>query len=374
MTGPPHLARPRVTRPEGRRRRRARRPAGDARPGPALPDRLRRAAARAAHLPGAAGRRATPFMVAPGLEVPAVLASPGPRPGRRGGGLGRDRRPVRPGRRAGCGSPARVALANRMWAEQVLRFRAALPGAEQSLAPAVLRELRMRKSARRGRRAAPGRAGHRPGARPDGRVPAAGPHRARGGPRHRRRDPRRGPRDGRLRHRRLRPQRRRPAPRGRRPGDRGGRPGGGRHRRHHARGLLLRLHPHVHRRRAAGRVHRLLRGAARGPAGRLRARRARASPPSRSTPRPATSSTTAGYGDAFIHRTGHGIGVETHEEPYIVAGNATVLEPGMAFSIEPGIYLSGRHGARIEDIVVATAGRHRAAERHRPRSSSSWRA
>jgi Xaa-Pro aminopeptidase len=63
----------------------------------------------------------------------------------------------------------------------------------------------------------------------------------------------------------------------------------------------------------------------------------------------------AGYGDAFMHRTGHGIGVETHEEPYIVAGNTTVLEAGMAFSIEPGIYLSGRHGARIEDIVVATS-------------------
>ena len=52
----------------------------------------------------------------------------------------------------------------------------------------------------------------------------------------------------------------------------------------------------------------------------------------------------------------HGIGVETHEEPYIVEGNTTVLEAGMAFSIEPGIYLPGRHGARIEDIVVATEG------------------
>ena len=61
-----------------------------------------------------------------------------------------------------------------------------------------------------------------------------------------------------------------------------------------------------------------------------------------------------GYGAAFVHRTGHGIGVETHEEPYIVEGNDTVLEPGMAFSIEPGIYLAGRHGARIEDIVVTT--------------------
>jgi Xaa-Pro aminopeptidase len=63
----------------------------------------------------------------------------------------------------------------------------------------------------------------------------------------------------------------------------------------------------------------------------------------------------AGYGDAFVHRTGHGIGVETHEDPYIVEGNALTLEPGMVFSIEPGIYLEGRHGARIEDIVVCTA-------------------
>lgn len=62
----------------------------------------------------------------------------------------------------------------------------------------------------------------------------------------------------------------------------------------------------------------------------------------------------AGYGDRFIHRTGHGIGQETHEEPYIVAGNDVVLEPGMAFSIEPGIYFEGQWGARIEDIVVCT--------------------
>lgn len=62
----------------------------------------------------------------------------------------------------------------------------------------------------------------------------------------------------------------------------------------------------------------------------------------------------AGLGDHFIHRTGHGIGMETHEEPYIVAGNATLLEPGHAFSIEPGFYLPRRYGARIEDIVVVT--------------------
>jgi Xaa-Pro aminopeptidase len=62
----------------------------------------------------------------------------------------------------------------------------------------------------------------------------------------------------------------------------------------------------------------------------------------------------AGYGEYFIHRTGHGIGLEVHEEPYIVSGSRRPLEPGMAFSVEPGIYLPGRHGARIEDIVVCT--------------------
>jgi Xaa-Pro aminopeptidase len=61
----------------------------------------------------------------------------------------------------------------------------------------------------------------------------------------------------------------------------------------------------------------------------------------------------AGYGEHFIHRTGHGIGVEAHEDPYIVAGNTTPLVPGHAFSIEPGIYIPGRWGARLEDIVVA---------------------
>lgn len=63
----------------------------------------------------------------------------------------------------------------------------------------------------------------------------------------------------------------------------------------------------------------------------------------------------AGYGDDFIHRTGHGIGLSTHEEPFIIEGNALVLEEGMAFSVEPGIYIEGKVGARIEDIVVVTA-------------------
>ena len=62
----------------------------------------------------------------------------------------------------------------------------------------------------------------------------------------------------------------------------------------------------------------------------------------------------AGYGEAFIHRTGHGIGMETHEEPYIVASNAEPLVVGHAFSVEPGIYIRDTWGARIEDIVVCT--------------------
>jgi Xaa-Pro aminopeptidase len=62
----------------------------------------------------------------------------------------------------------------------------------------------------------------------------------------------------------------------------------------------------------------------------------------------------AGYGDEFIHRTGHGIGLEVHEEPYIVEGNGLSLEPGMAFSIEPGIYLRDEFGVRVEDVVVCS--------------------
>jgi Xaa-Pro aminopeptidase len=64
--------------------------------------------------------------------------------------------------------------------------------------------------------------------------------------------------------------------------------------------------------------------------------------------------TDAGYGDLFIHRLGHGIGMDTHEHPYIIEGNDQVLEPGMAFSIEPGIYAPDEWGMRIEDIVAVT--------------------
>lgn len=62
----------------------------------------------------------------------------------------------------------------------------------------------------------------------------------------------------------------------------------------------------------------------------------------------------AGYGVAFTHRTGHGVGIEVHEPPYIVAGNTRKLEPGMVFSVEPGIYLEGEFGVRTEDLVVVT--------------------
>jgi Xaa-Pro aminopeptidase len=60
----------------------------------------------------------------------------------------------------------------------------------------------------------------------------------------------------------------------------------------------------------------------------------------------------SGHGSHFFHRTGHGIGLEGHEDPYLVAGNPEQLRVGMAFSVEPGIYLAGRYGARIEDIVI----------------------
>ncbi len=74
----------------------------------------------------------------------------------------------------------------------------------------------------------------------------------------------------------------------------------------------------------------------------------------------------AGYGDRFVHRTGHGIGLEVHEPPYIVQGNETPLEAGMTFSDEPGIYLEGRFGVRIEDqVAVTTDGAERLNEASR---------
>jgi Xaa-Pro aminopeptidase len=64
---------------------------------------------------------------------------------------------------------------------------------------------------------------------------------------------------------------------------------------------------------------------------------------------------SGGYGEFFTHRVGHGVGLEAHEDPYLVAGNSTLLAPGMAFSVEPGIYLPGRWGVRLENIVMCAA-------------------
>lgn len=77
----------------------------------------------------------------------------------------------------------------------------------------------------------------------------------------------------------------------------------------------------------------------------------------------------AGYGEAFTHRTGHGVGCEVHEPPYIVAGNSRELESGMVFSVEPGIYLEGEFGVRIEDLVCVTDD----GARRLNGSSRSWR-
>jgi Xaa-Pro aminopeptidase len=292
------------------------------------------------------------FMLAPGLEVPAVLASPVRDLDVEVVGWGETDDPyaVIAGR---LGSPARVALANRMWAEQVLRLRAALPGAEQSLASGVIGELRVRKSpeevdalrragqaidrvhARMAEFLRPGRTEREAGREiaaaildeghttVDFVIVASGPNGA--SPHHE-------------------------------VGDRVLEAGdpvvvdiGGTTPEGYC-SDCTRMYtlgdPPVEFTDYFAVLHEAQLAAC-----------AHAGPGVTAESVDAAARDVidaAGYGDAFMHRTGHGIGVETHEEPYIVAGNATVLEAGMAFSIEPGIYLSGRHGARIEDIVVAT--------------------
>ena len=101
-------------------------------------------------------------------------------------------------------------------------------------------------------------------------------------------------------------------------------------------------------------VARRLRGARRRAGARGAGRDASGRRARRSTPRARDVIAAAGFGDRFVHRVGHGIGTEAHEDPYMVAGNDEPLVAGHAFSVEPGIYFAGRFGLRLEDIVVAT--------------------
>ena len=292
------------------------------------------------------------FMLAPGLEVPSVLASPVRDLDVEVVGWGETDDPYAV-IAARLGSPARVALANRMWAEQVLRMRAAMPGAQQSLASGVIGELRMRKSpeevdalrragqaidrvhARMAEFLRPGRTEREAGreiaaaildeghATVDFVIVGSGPNGA--SPHHE-------------------------------VGDRvlqAGDP------------VVVDIGGTTPEGYCSDCTRMYTLGAPPAEFTDYFAVLHEAQLAACAQARPGVTAesvdaaardviATAGYGDAFVHRTGHGIGVETHEEPYIVEGNATVLEAGMAFSIEPGIYLSGRHGARIEDIVVAT--------------------
>ena len=292
-----------------------------------------------------------PFLVVPRLELPAAQASPA-------GGFGlemiawdeTDDPYELVARRLGPVSS--VGLADRMWAMMVLRFRAALPAARQGLASAALRDLRSRKSpaevaALREAGAAidrvhaalpgwlrPGRTelevaadvaaaisdeGH---ARTDFVIIASGPNAA--SPHHE------------------------PSGRALRPGDAvvvdigGTMPSG-------YCSDCTRVYAIGSPPAEFSAYYQVLRDAQEAACEAVRPGvTAEAVDAAARTPISA-----AGYGPQFVHRTGHGIGLETHEDPYIVAGNAEPLAPGMAFSVEPGIY-PGPHGARIEDIVVCT--------------------
>ena len=268
------------------------------------------------------------------------------------------------------GKPEAVGLGNRMWAEQVLALRAALPGAEQRLAGAVLRELRMRKSPGRGRGAAP-----RP-ARPStpctpGWASGCGPAAPRT------RSPPTSPRAIRAAgHATVdfvivgrRPQRRQPAPRHLRPGHRapaspvvvdigGTMPDG----------YCSDSHPHLLRRRSRPPTSSTTTRCCSTPSG----------PPSRAV-RPGVTAESVDAAARDVDRRGRlRRRVPAPHRPRHRPGRARgavhrrrqrppARAPGMAFSIEPGIYLAGRHGARIEDIVVCTDGRRRAAQHHRRR-------
>ena len=293
-----------------------------------------------------------PFLVLPGLELAAAQASPLPTLGVELVPWGETEDPYALVRRRL--PPVRLlGLANRMWAEQVLRFRQALPAAEQTLASDVLRDLRMRKSGEEvdGLRAA-GQAIDRVHARMGEFLRPGRTERAAG-----RAIAAAILEEG---HEQVDFVIVGSGPNGASP--------------HHAvsertmqRGDVVVVD--IGGTNAAGYCSDCTRMYTLGEppaefedyfavlhAAQLAAsEHARPGVSAESVDAAARSVIAdAGYGDRFLHRTGHGIGVETHEDPYIVEGNATVLEPGMAFSIEPGIYLAGRHGARIEDIVVTT--------------------
>ncbi|MEU4780289.1 Xaa-Pro peptidase family protein [Micromonospora sp. NPDC023633] len=298
-----------------------------------------------------------PTLVVPTLERPAAEASPAPATGVRivDHADGTDPYPLVTA--ALGGSVAAVGLADRMWAEHVLALREALPGATQRLASEVLREMRVRKSpaevaalaeagaaidavhARMGEWLRPGRTEAEVGAdiagaiRAAGHVSvdfvivAAGPNGA---------SPHHGTSD-------------RPIGAGEPVVvDIGGTMPSG-------------YRSDCTRTYVAGApapaefvdYYAVLHAAQRAAVAAVRPG-ATAEEVDAAAREPIAA---AGFGAAFLHRTGHGIGLDGHEEPYVVAGNARRLEPGMAFSVEPGIYLAGRHGARIEDIVVcATDG------------------
>ncbi len=293
-----------------------------------------------------------PLLVVPLLEQPAAEASPASRLGIEIVGVGETDDPYAlVGRR--LAGARRVGLANRMWAEQVLRLRTALPAAEQSLAGTVLRELRMRKTAaevealrragaaidrvheRMGEWLKAGRTEQEVGRDIADAIVAEG-------------------------HATVNFVIVGSGPNGASP--------------HHHTGTRV-IEPgdpvvvdiggttddgycsDATRTYAVGeppadfvRYYEVLQAAQEAACAAARPGVTAASVDAAARDVIAT----AGYGEKFVHRTGHGIGLEEHEEPYIVAGNDEVLGPGMCFSIEPGIYLPGRHGARIEDIVAVT--------------------
>ena len=294
-----------------------------------------------------------PFLIAPGLEVPAVLASPVGKLDLDVVGWGETEDPYAVIVARLPTDVRRVALANRMWAEQALRFRAAWPDAEQTLTSDVLRDLRMRKSedevdalrragqaidrvhARMSEFLRPGRTEREAGrdiataildeghVTVDFVIVASGPNGA--SPHHELSDRVLEVGDpvvidiGGTTDEGYCSDCTRMYTLGEPPGEFS---------------TYFRV---LHEAQLAACAH------------------ARPGVTAESVDSAArTVITQAGFGDAFIHRTGHGIGVESHEDPYIVSGNTQLLEAGMAFSIEPGIYLAGRHGARIEDIVVCT--------------------